>query len=113
MLLSHVFIVTPGGVGTLLELFYTWQLMQVWQICRTPIILWWEQYKTLQNYMNNEIMERGFMSPQDAELVIQADTIEQTMELIHLAHNAYEKWGENACINIHQYRAWARNIGLI
>ena len=40
MLLSHVFIVTPGGVGTLLELFYTWQLMQVGHICRTPIILW-------------------------------------------------------------------------
>lgn len=29
MLLSHVFIITPGGIGTLLELFYTWQLMQV------------------------------------------------------------------------------------
>lgn len=29
MLLSHVFIVTQGGIGTLLELFYTWQLMQV------------------------------------------------------------------------------------
>jgi len=40
MLLSHVFVVTPGGIGTLLELFYTWQLMQVGHICKTPIILW-------------------------------------------------------------------------
>lgn len=40
MLLSHVFVVAPGGIGTLLELFYTWQLMQVGHICRAPIILW-------------------------------------------------------------------------
>lgn len=40
MILSHVFIITPGGIGTLLELFYTWQLMQVEHICRAPIILW-------------------------------------------------------------------------
>lgn len=29
VLLSDVFVITPGGIGTLLELFYTWQLMQV------------------------------------------------------------------------------------
>ena len=40
MVLSHVFVITPGGIGTLLELFYTWQLMQVGHICRAPIILW-------------------------------------------------------------------------
>jgi len=40
VLLSHIFVITPGGIGTLLELFYTWQLMQVGHICRSPIILW-------------------------------------------------------------------------
>lgn len=40
MVLSDVFVITPGGIGTLLELFYTWQLMQVGHICRAPIILW-------------------------------------------------------------------------
>ena len=39
MALSNVAVVTPGGIGTLLELFYTWQLMQVQHICNTPIIL--------------------------------------------------------------------------
>jgi predicted Rossmann-fold nucleotide-binding protein len=40
MVLSDIFVITPGGIGTLLELFYTWQLMQVGHICRAPIILW-------------------------------------------------------------------------
>ena len=32
MRISHAVVVTPGGIGTLLELFYTWQLMQVGHI---------------------------------------------------------------------------------
>ncbi len=113
MLLSHVFVVTPGGIGTLLELFYTWQLMQVGHICRTPIILWGEQYKTLINYIHEELVSRGYMSAHEAELVIQADTIEKTVELVHMAHSTYEKSGENACVNIRQYIAGAKKLGLI
>jgi len=45
MVLSHMFVIAPGGIGTLLELFYTWQLMQVGHICHAPIILWGEEYK--------------------------------------------------------------------
>jgi uncharacterized protein (TIGR00725 family) len=39
MLLSNVVVVAPGGVGTLLEFLYTWQLVQVKHICEIPIIL--------------------------------------------------------------------------
>lgn len=113
MLLSHMFIVTPGGIGTLLELFYTWQLMQVGHICRTPIILWGSQYKTLQDYINNEIVGRGFMSEHDAELAIQTESLEKTMELVHMAYNTYEKSGKDACVNIHQYIAGAKRLGLV
>jgi uncharacterized protein (TIGR00730 family) len=39
MRISHAVIVTPGGIGTILELFYTWQLIQVEHIKKRPIIL--------------------------------------------------------------------------
>jgi predicted Rossmann-fold nucleotide-binding protein len=39
MALSHLVIVTPGGIGTILELFYTLQLIQVKHINKIPIIL--------------------------------------------------------------------------
>jgi len=42
MALSDAVVVAPGGVGTMLEFFYTWQLVQVQQICETPIILYGE-----------------------------------------------------------------------
>jgi len=37
--LSNVVVVAPGGVGTMLELMYTWQLVQVKYSCNIPIIL--------------------------------------------------------------------------
>ena len=40
MALSDAVIVAPGGIGTLLELFYSWQLIQVQHVCETPIILY-------------------------------------------------------------------------
>ena len=39
MRISHAVVVTPGGIGTLLELFYTWQLIQVGHINPRPILL--------------------------------------------------------------------------
>ena len=39
MRISHAVVVTPGGIGTLLELFYTWQLLQVKHISPRPILL--------------------------------------------------------------------------
>jgi predicted Rossmann-fold nucleotide-binding protein len=89
MLLSHIFVVTPGGIGTLLELFYTWQLMQVGHICRAPIILVGEDYKHLQSYIQSSLVEKSFVKTQEAELAIQVDTYEQALALIDEAYKAH------------------------
>src|SRR5206468_408932 len=39
MRISHAVVIMPGGIGTLLELFYTWQLMQVDHIKPRPLLL--------------------------------------------------------------------------
>ena len=39
MKLSNIFVITPGGVGTMLEFFFTWQLLQVKKMSYKPIIL--------------------------------------------------------------------------
>ena len=110
MLLSHVFVVTPGGIGTLLELFYTWQLMQVGHICRTPIILWGEGYKDLKKFMKNHILSSGFMTEKDYELTIQVTKKDEVLQLINMAHRHYENAGENACVNINHYIAGAKSL---
>src|SRR5439155_276471 len=39
MRLSGAVVVAPGGIGTLLELFYVWQLLQVGLLEKRPVIL--------------------------------------------------------------------------
>ncbi|MBP6921115.1 LOG family protein [Candidatus Gracilibacteria bacterium] len=113
MLLSHVFILTPGGIGTLLELFYTWQLMQVGHVCKTPIILWGKGYKNLKKYLRDEVLAHGYMSEEDYELTIQVESIDQVLQLVNMAHRTHEKAGEEACVNIKQYIAGAKQLGLV
>lgn len=113
MVLSDIFVITPGGIGTLLELFYTWQLMQVGHICRAPIILWWEEYKWLKKFIQESVLESGYINNEEAELTIQVNTMEEVLALIDKAYEADEKLGDNACINIKQYLAGAKSLGLI
>lgn len=112
MVLSHVFIVTPGGIGTLLELFYTWQLMQVWHICKTPIILWGNGYKNLKKFLRDEVLAHWYMSQEDYELTIQVESMDQVLQLVNMAHRHQENGGESACVNIKQYMAAAKQLWL-
>ncbi len=91
MVLSDIFVVTPGGIGTLLELFYTWQLMQVGHICRAPIILWGKEYKPLIGYIQNTLVQQGFLTSDEAELAIQVDSREEVISLIETAYQADEQ----------------------
>lgn len=112
MLLSDVFVVAGGGIGTLLELFYTWQLMQVGSVCRSPIILWGKGYGTLKDFLRKEALEKGFMSESDYDLTLQVQTMDQVLQLVNMAHQNYEHAGKDACVNINRYISGARQLGL-
>ena len=65
MRISHAVIVTPGGIGTVLELFYTWQLMQVNHIKPRPIILMGEMWDELLVWMKQWPLKESLMSEID------------------------------------------------
>src|SRR5438067_1055307 len=85
MRLSHAVIVAPGGVGTLLELVYVWQLIQVRLIERRTIVLlqrsFWEG---LLAWMRKEMLGRGFVGPGDFDFVHIVDTPAEALELIRV-----------------------------
>ncbi len=67
MRISHAVVVTPGGIGTILELFYTWQLLQVKHITPRPILLlgggnmWPELFRWLRKWP----LKQGLMEEKD------------------------------------------------
>ena len=90
MLLSNVIVVAPGGVGTLLELFFAWQLMQVKHVSGIPIILLGKQWKGLLKWLRKVPLRREFFSKKDFQLLFYAEDYSKAMEIIDKTYEEYK-----------------------
>jgi len=103
MALSDAVVVATGGIGTLLELFYTWQLVQVQHLCETPIILYGEMWGPLLEWLKNDVQTRGLFDSKDMHNVFHIKTTEKVVEFIRKVHEDRSKI-EHVCVNYDQYR---------
>lgn len=94
MALSNVVVVTPGGIGTCLELFYTWQLVQVKHLKPIPIILIGEMWEKLIDWVKEYPLQNMLISPGDLEHIYIAENIDEVMEIIEQAHEKQCKGGK-------------------
>ena len=91
MLLANVVVVAPGGLGTLLELFYAWQLIQVREIEHVPIILMGDMWNELIEWVNRWPLRRRLLSSADLECLFLVRDNEEAMKIIEVAHQAYTR----------------------
>ena len=104
MSLSNAIVVAPGGIGTLLELFYTWQLSQVQQICNIPIILMGKQWPTLIRWLEKYPLKSRYFDQKDINLLFLAKDCSEAIKIIDKAHEEYKKGGKDFCLNYKKYR---------
>lgn len=104
MLLSNAIIVAPGGIGTMLELFYSWQLVQVHHICDTPIILIGKQWKGFLNWMKKEPLKNNYLTDKDYHMVYCVKNEKEALDMINDAYKHWEKGGKNFCLNYEKYK---------
>jgi len=104
MKLSNVVVVSPGGVGTLLELFYTWQLVQVNHICNIPIILLGDMWVDLIKWIKKKPLKNKFLNKEDVDMLFLAKNEKEALKIINAAFSEYKKGSKNICLNIKKYR---------
>ena len=80
--LSNLVIVTSGGIGTLLELMYSWQLLQVGQVQDVPIILLGSEWMGLLKWIKKEMLRKKFISKKDFDFIFIAKNNKEAMKLI-------------------------------
>lgn len=81
MRISHAVVITPGGIGTLLELFYTWQLMQVNHIKPRPfILLGKDMFEGLIDYLKSVPIQHGLMSLDDLKMIKVVDSVAEVVQ---------------------------------
>ena len=89
MRISHAVIVTPGGIGTILELLYTWQLIQVGHISKRPIILVGKMWIGLFDWIKSEPLNKHLIDESDFKNIIIVQNID---EVIHLLKPSIDKF---------------------
>ena len=83
MRLSNAVVVTPGGIGTLLELYFSWQLLQVQHLPSRPIILLEEDFwRGLIKWMEDYQLEQGLVSKTDMRFIHFAKTPQDAMDIL-------------------------------
>ena len=89
---SQGFVIFPGGVGTLDELFEAITLAQCGHNVKYPIVLVGKKYwEGLVDWMQNTLWENGAISQKDFDLFRIVDTAEEAVEKITEYHNKYRK----------------------
>jgi uncharacterized protein (TIGR00730 family) len=97
---SNAFIIFPGGFGTLDELFEALTLVQTQKIHRFPIILYDSAYwRGLLDWIRNQQLAEGMISPEDLNLLIVTDEIDEICDIMV------------ECYNTRCWNTWKRSEG--
>ena len=83
------FAIFPGGFGTLDELFESVTLIQTGKIRHFPVVLIGTEYWAgLLDWLRNEAVARGAVSPHDMDLVQCTDDMEEACAMLTAAYTA-------------------------
>jgi len=96
--LSSAFIVMPGGIGTALELFMVWQLLQVKHMTEHPLILVGTMWGGLIEWVDRTMVQKGLCSAQDLGIV---SVVGSAKEAIPIIGASYEQFKGERKANAH------------
>ncbi len=101
VMLSSAFVVTPGGIGTILELFFTWQLAQVKHMSNKPIVLLGDMWTDLVQWVRGWPLKKGLLDEADMELIYLAKNCEEAFSILCDCHRHILEGRGDFC---HEYR---------
>jgi uncharacterized protein (TIGR00730 family) len=94
--LSSAFIVMPGGIGTALELFMVWQLLQVKHVTEHPLILVGTMWTGLIDWIQGTMVERGLVGVNDLSAVSIVSSSDEAIPIIQASYERFKQEKENA-----------------
>ncbi|MFA5361724.1 MAG: TIGR00730 family Rossman fold protein [Candidatus Omnitrophota bacterium] len=80
---AKAFVIMPGGYGTMDELFESLNLIQTCRINRFPVVLLGKEYWSgLIDWMKENVLGRGCISPEDLDIFSVVDEPEEVIKSI-------------------------------
>ncbi len=88
--MSEAFIVFPGGIGTALESFMVWQLVQVGMLRTRPVVFVGEHWRGLLDWMRGTMVPEGYIASKDLDLVRLVEDPREAVAILAEAKRAFE-----------------------
>src|SRR5258705_3565408 len=106
---SYAFVVMPGGVGTLDELFEALTLIQNGKIKNFPIVIMGTDYWTQLIAFIEQMAQRGKISSSDLDLIFATDSVEEA--IAHIRAKAIERFGLKRVAHMRRHFPWLGERG--
>ncbi|MFO0970225.1 MAG: LOG family protein [Gemmataceae bacterium] len=92
VLTSDAYVVTPGGIGTVLELTLIWQLLQVKHVHDAPLILVGRMWSELVTWAKANLLkpELALASPEDMDIPRCVNTADEAIALLREHHARWQ-----------------------
>jgi uncharacterized protein (TIGR00730 family) len=92
MRISNAVVITPGGIGTLLELFFAWQLIQVEHIKPKPMILVGNMWKGLIQWIQENPLRKNLLDQKDIDKLQIVEKMDDVIPILEKEiNNFYNK----------------------
>jgi uncharacterized protein (TIGR00730 family) len=86
---AEAFVIFPGGFGTLDELFEALTLIQTGKVEHFPVVLYGREYwQGLIDWIRERLLAEARISPEDLDLVVLTDDVEEACQAIVTRHRA-------------------------
>jgi uncharacterized protein (TIGR00730 family) len=107
---SYAFVVMPGGVGTLDELFEALGLIQNGKIKHFPIVIMGTDYWRQLIGFIEQMAQRGKISSSDLDLIFTTDSVDEA--IAHIRSKAIKPFGLRRVAHMRRHFPWLGERGL-
>ena len=87
-LVSDAFVVVPGGIGTTLEAFMIWQLLQVRSIHNVPFIMVGAMWKDLIKWAEQSMVPH-MATAEDIQIPVCVPTVDEAIAILRETHQTW------------------------
>jgi uncharacterized protein (TIGR00730 family) len=90
---SDAFVVTPGGIGTVLEMLMIWQLLQVGHVKNVPLVLVGKMWTGLVDWTKTAMLDPrlALVNPEDLKIPRCVDTADEAIAVVRGLHASWKE----------------------
>ena len=87
--ISNFVVIAPGGLGTLLEFAFIWQLLQVGHASDIPVLIYGDMWDGFMEWVSKNIMDKGLADRKDLQYIQKVNSLEEILSIIDESYEEF------------------------